>query len=281
MNRFIRTIGIFSIFVAWSGSVVAVTIRECEVSGAGVFSTGQMFDGTYSDTGGVEVIDWTHDAPGVSFVATEVGNDAEVGDGVICRQNGRLTGTVLSSGTGTYNGMPGYSYYLYMEDNRGAPDSVPVVASIAYGPTNRNEGMVSFDAPKTVVIPTEIAVTVGGSGRGKTRLILDDDVTCTYLGAGTTYVFDRCTDRHGRGYVAGDSIDVSQIRLRIQQADRSFALTSVEVDFGTGPLPGSPDSYELVVFTELGGVLTDVYRFTGNVIDGDIAVTLLGDSPVP
>ena len=279
MNRFIRIVGIFSVFIAWSGSAAAVTIRECAVSGMGQFPTGEMFDGTYSDTDGIETIDWTHDAAGASFETTAVGNDAEdVGDGVICRQNGRLTGTILSHGTGTYNEDPGYSYYLFMEDNRPAPDSVLLVASITYHPTNRNEGIANFGTPRSVVIPAEIAVAVGGSGRGKTRLILNDNVTCTYLGTGTAYAFDRCTDPLDSGYVAGDSIDVSQIRLRIQQADRSFILTSVEVGFGTGPVPGTPDFYELVIF-DPGGV--EVYRFIGSVDDGDIAITLLGDSPVP
>ena len=126
MNRFIRTIGIFSIVVAWSGSAVAETIKECEVSGAAVIPGGVMFDGTFSDTGGIESIDWTHDTPDFSFVTTEV-SDTLISDGIICRQNGRETGVVLSEGTGTYNGMPGYGYLIETEDNRGPPDFVTLV----------------------------------------------------------------------------------------------------------------------------------------------------------
>lgn len=281
LNRFIKTAGIFLIIFAWSNSTIAATIQECEVSGGGIFPGGVMFDGAYSDLDGIETIDWTHDELDASFVTTAVvknnPGDGFDFDGIVCRQNGRITGTVTSSGTGTFNGVPGYDYYLYMEDNRPAPDSVLVVASITYYPTDRNNGTVSFVAPRTVEIPAEIAVTVGGSGKGKTRLILDGIVTCTYRGTGTSYTFDRCSDPLDSGYLAGDNIDVSQIQLRIQQADREFSQTSVELDFGVGPAPGTPDFYQLVVF--FGS--EEEYRFGGSLVDGDIAVTLLGGTSVP
>ncbi|MBW2463269.1 MAG: hypothetical protein JRH11_16585 [Deltaproteobacteria bacterium] len=38
------------------------------------------------------------------------------------------------------------------------------------------------------------------------------------------------------------------------------------------PAPGTPDFYQLVIFDPAG---VEIYRFSGSVDDGDIAVTLL------
>ena len=58
------------IVITWSGSAVAVTGDNCEVSSAAEFPSGEVIDSTFSDVGGVETIDWTHDAPDMLFEVT-------------------------------------------------------------------------------------------------------------------------------------------------------------------------------------------------------------------
>lgn len=274
MNRFIRPIGLCSIGILWCGNAMAQfpVVQFCEVTATGVFGTGEVFDGTASDTiaGGLS-IDWMHNATGVSFETTATDPDP---DGIECRLNGATTADLDGTGTATFNGMLNHSYSIAIEDNRPPPNSLVLVASITFHPTRRNEGTADFATPRTVVVPAEINVLAGGSGSGWTRLHLDD-FTCRYRGTGVTYGFVRCTDPLDSGIVAGDSLDISHARLRIQQADRSFVVTVVEAEIGTGePAAGRPDRYSIVV-ADPGGTI--VYSFDDNVVDGDISIELLGN----
>lgn len=275
MKSYIGLISVCSIVFLWSGNAMAATISDCEVTASGVFFTGEMFDGNASDITTSHSIDWTHSATDFSFETIEANPDGGIDDGIVCRRNGTISASFQGMGMATVNGVAGYSYQIDIQDNRPAPDSVVLVASITHRPTRRNEGIADFDPPRMIVVPSDINVTVGGSGTGKVKLHLDD-ITCRYSGTGTTYSFVRCTDPLGFVYGPGSSFPVRNARLRIQQADRSFDLTSVEVDIGSGvPAPGLPDTYHIIVASPDGSLF---YNFSSSVIDGDIAITLLGGS---
>lgn len=272
MKRSIRFIGVFSMVFLWSGNAVAATVSDCDpVSGNGVFAGGVSFDGTASDVDGIHMIDWMHTTDDFVFDALETNPDGGIDDGLVCRRNGLISASFQGDGLGTVNGVPGFSYQIDIQDNRPAPDSLVLVASITRHPTRRNEGIADFTPPRTVVVPAEIDVVVGASGSGWLKLHLDA-ITCRYRGTGTTYGFVRCTDPLDSGYVAGDRIDTSHARLRIQQADRSFELTSVEADIGVlTPQPGLAYTYHLII-SGPGGFF---YNFSTSVIDGDIAINLV------
>ncbi len=270
MKQIIRLIGIFSIVFLWSGNVMAFTISDCDVTASGVFPAGEMFDGNASDDVGVQIIDWTHsDATGLLIEIMAANPDGGIDDGIVCRQNGSVSAMFQGAGLATVNGVSGYDFRIDIEDNRPAPDRFVLAASISRTPVRRNEGIANFDPPRMIVVPSEINVVVGGSGSGKIKLHLDD-IICRYSGTGATYAFVRCTGL-GSAYVPGDRFAISKARLRIQQADRSFDLTSVEVDIGTGePAPGYPDTYQITI----GGPGGFFYTFYSHVIDGDVEIIL-------
>ena len=116
MNRFLRTICIFSFVFAWSGSTVAASGDDCRVSGDAVLPGGEVFDGTFSDIDSIESIDWTHDAPGFSFEVNAT--PAPLDDSIICRGSGGTTGDVFIVGEATVNGVHGYGFRLALQDNR-------------------------------------------------------------------------------------------------------------------------------------------------------------------
>jgi hypothetical protein len=282
MSRFIRLIGLSLIMYLWCSNAMADhgVIRYCDVTADVTFASGVVVDGVASDTesGGL-TFDWMHNTPIYSF--STILTDP---NGIVCTINGTTSATFDGTNTATVNGTPGYSYAIVIDDNRGPPDSLVLLASITHTPTRRNEGTADFATPRTVVVPAEINVLVGGSGSGWTRLYLhrpfEDDITCHYRGTGLTYGFVRCTDPLDSGFVAGDSLDISHASLRIQQSDRDLGTTVVEAALGTGEhLPGStPDTYSILIADPAG---TIIYDFAANVIDGDISIIFLGDKPVP
>ena len=255
-----------------SATSLAATNQPCDVTAYGSFPGGQSFYGSFIEDGlGDFRLDWRHSTPGFEFEASETDPDS-----VSCNINGEINADVIGAGTATVNGVPGYSYTIFLEDNRAAPDSLIVSASIVREPTRRTEGIAIFDPPRAVTIPAAIDVTYGASGPGWTKLHLDD-VTCRYRGIGTSYAFQRCTGPDGSDYSAGDTLDVASVRLRIQSADNSFDMTSVAAELGTGaPAPGEPDVYTIEVFNPMGG---SDYFFSGPVENGDITIALL--PPVP
>jgi hypothetical protein len=229
-------------------------------------------DGTVSeDADGNSTIDWMHTADGLVFSALVANPDGGTDDGVVCRDNGTISAKIQGTGLATVNDVPGFTYQIEMQDNRDAPDSLVLVASILRLPIRRNEGIADFSPPRTVVVPAEIDVVVGGSDSGWVKLHFDE-TTCRYRGTGTTYGFVHCTDPLDSGYVAGDRIDINHARLRIMQADKSFELTSVEADIGIlDPAPGLPDTYHLII-SEPGGFF---YNFNALVEDGDVDINLV------
>jgi hypothetical protein len=270
MNRFINTTIFFLFVIAWSGSVSAIG-EPCEVSVSAVLPGGEIADGTFSDLAASKMIEWAHYAPGFLFEVTA----PLVGDDVGCSATPGVEGDVLLFGEATVNGVPGFGFLLELEDNREAPNLITLVASLSYYPTYRTDGVTNFVTPKSVTIPAAIPVRVGGSASGKTRLILDNDITCTYLGTGAMYVFDSCNDSLDSGYVAGDRLDVSHAVLRIQQADRSFAMTSVEAELSFEIAPGAPDYYSLIVLDGDDIVTgTVIYTLATDVVRGDVDIII-------
>jgi len=247
---------VFASNVWADGSVV-----NCEVEGSGSYPAGDEFDGSASSIDGLFSLEWSHDAPGVSFETI----DATL---VNCLLNGTLQALFISdSGQGMVNGVPGYNFQIQMTDNRDAPTVVALTASITHQPTRRNEGVINFVSPRALTIPAEIEVTAGGSANGKVNLVLDD-VICKYRGTGVAYAFDRCNS----GNVAGDTIDVVEAKLKIKQADKSFSITSVEVVVSSETPPGPRDTYFITAFDDLNNV---VLEFSSPLDDGDIDITIL------
>jgi len=247
---------------SWAdGSVV-----DCEVSAAVVYEHGDEIDGSalsigYGTPGALASVEWLNEALGAVFETISA-------DEIVCLQNGLLQAIFISdSGDGIFNGVPGYNFEIRMTDNRPAPSVIELNASITHRPTRRNEGVVNFDPPRPVTIPAEINVVTGGSGNGKVNLILDG-VICKYRGVGASYEFDRCNSDN----VAGDSVPVSEARLKIKQADRSFGGTSVSVPISSEPAPGARDTYFIAVIDALGNT---VYEYSDPVDFGDIDITVL------
>ena len=117
MYRLIALLGVSPTILFWSSNSASQSIYYCNISATGVFDTGEILDGAASDTiAGGESIDWMHDAFGASFETTSLDMD-----GVICRLNGTTSADLLGTGNATYNGVPGHSYFIQIEDNRPAP----------------------------------------------------------------------------------------------------------------------------------------------------------------
>lgn len=218
-------------------------------------------DGRFSDLAGTETIEFTHDWEGVSFETTTLNGP----DQVFCSGSGGITADVFSVGTATVNGEPGYGYDLLTQDNR---STYGLCATIAYGPTSRNNAVTTFSPPRATTVPETLLVTAGGAGSGTARLTLND-FKCRYRGAGRDYVFDRCTGPGGSDIMPGDSLTVSEASLRILRADRGFATTTVNTPIGI--LLGRPDSYTLVIRDPAGDVFQTL---VADVTCGDIVIDI-------
>jgi hypothetical protein len=247
-----------------SNSIVASTNVPCDVTASGMFPGGESFSGSAQDDGIVELFDWRHSAPGLEFEVTP----ADLTD-VTCNINGAINADFIGSYTATVNGVSGYSFLIYIEDNRGPPDSFILSASIERTPTRRSEGIATFDPPRTIMIPDEIPVTAGASSMGRVKLHLDD-VICRYSGTGSSYVFENCTDPLESGYTPGTLLNVSDARLRLLSSSPDYDTTIISVDIGTGaPAPGTADVYFIEIFDPSDALF---YSFSGNLEDGDIVI---------
>lgn len=240
----------------------------CNVNASGFFAGGETFSGSFIEDGmGVFDLDWRHSAPSIEFEASETDPDS-----VSCNINSDINADVIGYGTAAVNGVSGYSYVLYLEDNRPAPQHLILSASIVRTPTRRTEGLAIFDPPQPVPIPASLEVTYGASGPGWTKLHLDD-VTCRYRGAGISYTLERCTGPGASEYSAGDFINAANVRLRIQSADSAYEMTSVDAVIGYGdPAMGSPDYYAIEMFNPDN---ESIYAFSGTVENGDISINAL------
>ena len=264
MKLFIKMIAPLLVIFMYTGSAWAL---DCEVTAYENFFAGEMLDGTASDLSGTETIHWVHDndAMDIHFETNAVDPD-----GIMCRRgDDGLNDTFIGTGIATVNGDPGYSFYIYIQDNRGPSDINVASASIDYRPTTRGNFMENYATPRPVVIPAEFDVISGDSGNGKVEFWLDG-VKCKYYGTGPTYAYEECDDP---GYGPGDILDVTMVLLRIQQSEW-FVPTVVQADIGTGYPPGVQDVYQIEIFDSTGA---SFYSFSGLVENGgDISITLPG-----
>ena len=196
-----------------SGENLVITNR-CAVSGAGTLSAGDSLGGDVYDDAGTALGSWMHDSASGAFVGTP--------SSIECRLNGGIIANV--SGTGSYDGVPGYTYALHVQD-LGDPSIVTRVAGTAetrtitatrtYSPSRWTDGHLAFADGALVAVPATLPVTVGNAGNQWARLtFVDHDsgeaIRCSYRGGasranptsatdiarGLAYVWQRCERMH-------------------------------------------------------------------------------------
>ena len=132
--------------------------------------------------------------------------------------------------------------------------------------------MQNESCPRAVV-PAILETYSGNAGSGTARLVFDN-IKCRYRGDGVDYVFDRCTGPGGGDIMPGDTLNVSEARLRIQRADNSYNSTSIRaVPFGE---TGAPDYYSLIIFApgSSHGAGVVVHTLASDVLCGGIEIEL-------
>jgi hypothetical protein len=233
------------------GSDGLVITSHCSIEGSGVIASGAWFDGDIHDVGGVPTGAWDHDLASDALVGTP--------STLVCRINGSRIAD--ATGTGTWNGTPGYQYTLHVQDRGdptlvsrvpGAPITQPLVATHTYSPSRWIDGTITFAEGALVAVPDVLPVTEGNAGNQWARLTFVDHDTgeptrCSYRGGastanptrpsdiarGLTYVWDRCEtcvyDSRGRcdyetdaSIVVGTVLDVDSAELHVQQGSSRF-----------------------------------------------------------
>lgn len=233
------------------GTDELVVTSHCAIAGVGAIASGASFDGDIHDVGGVPMGEWDH----------ALARDALVGapSTLVCRINGSRIAD--ATGTGTWNGEPGYQYTLHVQDRGdptlvtrvpGAPITQTVVATHTYSPSRWTDGTIAFTDGALVAVPDVLPVTVGNAGNQWARLTFVDHDTgepirCSYRGGastanptrpsdiarGLTYAWDRCEtcryDSRGRctyetdaSIVVGTTLDVDSLELHVQQGSSRF-----------------------------------------------------------
>lgn len=197
-----------------SNDEALVVTSACRVSGAGTLATGESMSGDIHDDAGTAVGSWTHTLGTETFVGSP--------DVLTCRINGSTIADVM--GTGSYEGVPGYSFTLHVQDRGdpssptrlpGPPETRTITASRTYSPSRWTDGTVDFADGALLEVPASLPVTVGNAGNGWTHLTFVDhdsgeSIRCMYRGgaahacpstpsdttAGLTYTFARCERLH-------------------------------------------------------------------------------------
>jgi hypothetical protein len=244
-------VGCMSASDADLGSSDLVVTSHCTVAGAGTIASGAWFDGDIHDVGGVPMGSWDHDIASDALLGTP--------STLVCRINGSRIAD--ATGTGTWNGVPGYQYTLHVQDRGdptivsrvpGAPEAHTVVASRTYSPSVWTDGTLSFAAGALVAVPAALPVTVGNAGNQWTRLTFVDHDTgeptrCSYRGGASTanptgtadiarglsYAWQRCEtctyDARGAcvfetdpAIVVGTVLDVDSMELHVQHGSSRF-----------------------------------------------------------
>jgi hypothetical protein len=285
---------------------LAIESGHCALSGSGVLPPGDSFVGSVHDEGGTPTGSWSHTTSTLDVLEG-------IPTTLLCRVNGSTVANV--GGTATWNGEPGYTFQLQVQDRGvasppervlGAVETQTLVASREYSPTVWNDGELAFPEGALVTIPETLPVTVGNAGNQWARLTFvdyetGDEIRCDYRGgaqgnnprtaegiaAGGEYRLVRCRALDdGRcsddsDLDPGDVIEVSSVHLRVHHGSgiypsRDAALTEVSVDLTVQP-------YELVSIGVTDFYLIRVidptgafiYQNSGDLILGDTTVTLL------
>ncbi len=176
-----------------TGSEQALIVTgHCAVTANGLTAASETVTGSIRDEG---------TAPGGTWQSST--SDSLVGtpDWLECRVNGSTVADF--TGTGTWNGTPGYSFRVHVQD-RGAPGAparveqppttAEIVATRTYSPPRATDGVASWDAGAYATIPESLPVTVGNAGNGWAWVTFAPDpggtaslayaVRCRYRGAG-------------------------------------------------------------------------------------------------
>ncbi len=222
----------FLVFFGTSNPGIAETNLDCEVSANFMmaYTSGALVSVTASDNDGTEWLTWMHSEPGVTYEFDGDPNGAA--DGVSCNMDEYPDAHFISEGDIMVNGVAGYSAVIDLEDTRKLQTTdTHICASLAQRPRTQNDGSEVYDPPRTVTIPYVLPVLVGSAGTGLVKLQMDD-IRCRYRGDGTNYVFVGCGGPGGVEMFPGEKVDVSQLGLRVQTADRSYPVTSVRAQLG-------------------------------------------------
>lgn len=278
----------------------ALTVTDrCQVSGIALLEQGDFVAGRVR--GGDVSIEgrWLHLGPSGEMVTTRPNL-------ITCRINGSEIGEIF--GDAELDGVPGYSFRLFVQDRRepgvsevveGPPGTVNLTATLHYRPTRWETDAI--EERTLITIPHELPVTEGNAGNGWAWLTFQrhgtyDVVTCRYRGgaptpvprqpseiaAGERYHLDRCTGEwHGTDPVgAGSRVDARWVQLKVHTGAHSFpsrrcAKTTVSVDLEVTPLVAieSPPDYYRMEVRDADGVR--VLLRDGNVVAGNLEVVQL------
>lgn len=161
-----------------------------------------------------------------------------------------------------------------------APAVGPLRASRSYQPGSWEDGVHQFPAATSVAVPAVLTVNAGNAGTRTASLILTgarSSTTCRYRGDATSGAGDRL--RSGRRYElvsctggegAGDAVEVTAVRLHLDDGDAAAGDTSVEVSLSC---PAERPVFHVAVYM-LNHVST---CFVGKPCSGDGCVGLRDD----
>ncbi len=146
-----------------SGDPQALIVTgHCSVSALGVMPSGEAITGNIRDTGTAPTGSWQSSATGSSLVGTP--------NWLQCRVNGSTVADF--TGTGTWNGAPGYTFRVHVQDRgtpgaptrvEGPPTTATIVATRNYSPTRWTDGTASWAAGAYATVPNTLPVTVGNA----------------------------------------------------------------------------------------------------------------------
>lgn len=231
--------------IAWADPVRIDCIINFDV----IFATGEVFRGSGSDIGEVEFVDLLLEEPDHTFEAVGDPGTSMDPNGLQCRDNGVITADIIGEGSALFDGEPGFSYSIEIEDNR--PDEpLTLGAVLIQKPRRFVEDAVTLEMPQAATIPATLPVLTGAAGSGLALLSLDR-VRCRYRGVGADYAFEACAGPGGHGLLPGDILNVTEARLRLITAERAFPVTTARVQLGSRQF-GDADILRLEVFNSDG-----------------------------
>lgn len=180
-----------------------IVTGHCAVTATGVMPGGEGVTGSVRDEG---------TAPGGTWQSATTG-DALVGtpDWLQCRVNGSTVADF--TGTGSWNGAPGYTFRVHVQDRgtpgapvrvEAPPTTVTLEATHTYTPSRWTDGSVTWDAGAYATIPDTLPVTVGNAANQWAWITFAPDpggsasltypVRCRYRGGARTADPDRPSD---------------------------------------------------------------------------------------
>jgi hypothetical protein len=187
-----------------------IVTGHCAVTAMGVMPGGEGVTGAIHDDGtGTPTGSWQSSTTTDSFVGTP--------DWLECRVNGSTVADF--TGTGSWNGAPGYPFRVHVQDRgtsgapvrvEGPPTTATLTATHTYSPPRSTDGSASWDAGAYATVPASLPVTVGNAGNGWAWITfapepdatasLGYEVRCRYRGGARS-----SSGCRGRDLTAGES----------------------------------------------------------------------------